>query len=409
MFSGQIATFSASFVLVKILTEYLSPEEYGILSLGITVTVLLNQMLTGGISAGITRIYSIAANRDDLKNYADAVHYLKILISGVIFLLGSTIVLVFYLFNYFQWAQLAAVAVVLAVVTSLNDIETALHNAAQHRFIVSFHNSVNAWMKILFALLLIKIYKATSVVVLFGYIFSTVITLFSQYFLFKNFVFHRYDNQLNRRDWLRQILKYSGPVSIWGAFMCFKQLSDRWALQSFATISDVGKYAVLLQISFTPIVQIASIGLSFFSPILYQTVGDASDQSKNFEIHILFWRYLKYCGLVTFLILVATGLLHKRIFELLVAKEYQNISYLLPWMIAAGAAFAAGQVLNLKIETEMRPAAMITAKVTSTIIGVMLNLLGAWIWSLPGVVGALVIYSFIYFGWMARLARSIHI
>ena len=96
MFAGQIATFSASFVLVKILTENLSPEEYGFLSLGITVTLLLNQILTGGISAGITRIYSIAANRDGLRNYIDAVRYLKFSISVVIFLLGSTIVLFFY-------------------------------------------------------------------------------------------------------------------------------------------------------------------------------------------------------------------------------------------------------------------------------------------------------------------------
>ncbi|MFM2394687.1 MAG: hypothetical protein RLZZ546_2669, partial [Bacteroidota bacterium] len=53
--SGQIATVIGSFFLVRVLTEYLDPVDYGKLALGLTVAGFVNQLVMGGISNGITR------------------------------------------------------------------------------------------------------------------------------------------------------------------------------------------------------------------------------------------------------------------------------------------------------------------------------------------------------------------
>ena len=94
---------------------------------------------------------------------------------------------------------------------------------------------------------------------------------------------------------------------------------------------------------------------------------------------------------MTWLSLAATGLaffvallLHKWLFKLFVAENYSTASYLLPWVILAGGLFSAGQILALKLMSEMRPESMTVVKVTTA---------------------SLVIFSFVYCIWMAWLAR----
>ncbi len=64
--AGQIATVLGALVLVRVLTEYLEPAQYGQLALGLTVAGLVNQVVMGGVLAGIGRFYSIAAEANDL-------------------------------------------------------------------------------------------------------------------------------------------------------------------------------------------------------------------------------------------------------------------------------------------------------------------------------------------------------
>ncbi|MBK7312915.1 hypothetical protein [Candidatus Aalborgicola defluviihabitans] len=115
---------------------------------------------------------------------------------------------------------------------------------------------------------------------------------------------------------------------------------------------------------------------------------------------------------MTWLSLAATGLaffvallLHKWLFKLFVAENYSTASYLLPWVILAGGLFSAGQILALKLMSEMRPESMTVVKVTTAIGGVGLNIWCASYFGIAGVVASLVIFSFVYCIWMAWLAR----
>ena len=51
--SGQISSVIGSLVLVRVLTEYLEPSEYGYLALGLTFASLVNQLVMVGLIAGI--------------------------------------------------------------------------------------------------------------------------------------------------------------------------------------------------------------------------------------------------------------------------------------------------------------------------------------------------------------------
>jgi len=99
-------------------------------------------------------------------------------------------------------------------------------------------------------------------------------------------------------------------------------------------------------------------------------------------------------------------LLNEWIFHLLVAEKYHGVSYLLPWMVLGGGIFAAGEILALKLMSEMKSAKLITIKIMTAFTGIGLNIYGAYQYGLPGVVAASVVFSVIYLFWIAWLAQN---
>jgi O-antigen/teichoic acid export membrane protein len=114
---------------------------------------------------------------------------------------------------------------------------------------------------------------------------------------------------------------------------------------------------------------------------------------------------------LTGFVLGATGaafllslLFHRQIFEVLVASEYAAVSRLLPWMLLAGGIFAAGQTIALNLMSQMRTRAMMAAKIATALMGVALNFAGAYWLGITGIVIAAVLFSILYFAWMAMFS-----
>mgnify|MGYP005864662281 CR=1 FL=1 len=185
-----------------------------------------------------------------------------------------------------------------------------------------------------------------------------------------------------------------------------QQVSDRWALESFASTADVGQYAVLFQLGYSPIIIVTGMATAFLAPILFQRSGDATNAVRNAGVNQLTWK-LAYLALVlTGLVTLFTFVAHNWLFSFLVASEYRSMSFLLPWVVLAGGLFAAGQTLSLKLMSEMKTRALATAKITTALLGVGLNIIGALLAGLDGVVFALVAFSASYLLWIIFLTRS---
>jgi O-antigen/teichoic acid export membrane protein len=85
---GQIAAVLGALVLVRVLTEYLEPHQYGQLALSLTVAGLVNGVLMGWTTNGITHFYSIAAEKQDLSGYLLAARRLLIYATAAVVAVG---------------------------------------------------------------------------------------------------------------------------------------------------------------------------------------------------------------------------------------------------------------------------------------------------------------------------------
>lgn len=405
IFGGQVANVLGALILVRVLTEYLSADQYGQLALGLTVAGLVNQLVMGGLTAGIGRYYSIAAEKQDLAGYLHATLYLLVYATAAVIVIGIILMVSLKWFGYSQWIALAAAALLFALLSGYNSTLNGIQNAARQRAIVAFHGGLDAWLKILLAVGVMLWLGTSSTAVIIGYVCSSALITISQLIYLRRTIPQKHSSSQSLQSWAPQIWAYSIPFTTWGGFTWMQQVSDRWAVQIFASTSEVGEYAVLFQLGFTPIALISGMAISFLGPILYQRSGDATDHARNTNVHRIGWRIACLSLFVTLLGFMITFALHEWLFGILVASEYRESSYLLPWVVLAGGIFASGQMLALKLLSEMKQSSMTTAKIITALIGTLLNVVGAALAGLQGVVWSMLVFSGLYFIWMAVLAR----
>lgn len=403
--AGQVAAVLGALALVRVLTEYLTPAQYGELALGLTVAGLVNQVVMGGLTAGIGRFYSIAVAKNDLTGYLQASRRLMGYATAVVVAIAAVLMAGLTWFGYSQHMGLAAAALLFSMLSGYNASLSGIQNAARQRAIVAFHGGLDAWLKILLVVGVMLWLGSTSTAVVLGYALSSLLVTGSQLLLLQRRISHPDHGHGNAHEWTGQIWGYSWPFSAYGFFTWLHQASDRWGLQNFSTTEEVGLYAVVFQLGYWPIGLLTGMVMTFLGPVLYQRSGNASDPLRNADVHRIAWRITQACFCLTALVFALTLLLHEWLFKILVAEEYQSFSYLLPWMVVAGGVFAAGQMLALKLMSEMKSSAMTTAKVVTAIIGVILNICGILFFGVAGLVAALVLFSAIYFIWMAWVAQ----
>jgi len=404
--SGQVAAVIGALVLVRVLTEYLEPEQYGELTLGLTIAVLVNQVVMGGLTAGISRFYSIAAEKNELPEYLKASQRLMgyaVMTAGAITITSIAGLL---WVGHSQWILLATAALVLSVFGGCNSALVGIQNAARQRAVVALHGGAEAWLKILLAVSMMLWLGRSSTAVIWGYVLSSLIVTGSQLFFLQRMNRPQGAQTDTSGDWGLQIWAYSWPFSVWGIFTWLQQISDRWALQTFSSGHEVGLYAVVFQLGYVPIGLVMGMAVTFLAPILYQRSGNTADQTRNLSVHRIAWRITFASLAITALAFMFTLLLHEWIFELLVATKYHEVSHLLPWVVLAGGVFASAQMLALKLMSEMKSEVMTTAKIVTAILAVGLNIYGASQFGSQGVVVALIAFSCIYFFWMVLLAQT---
>jgi O-antigen/teichoic acid export membrane protein len=97
---------------------------------------------------------------------------------------------------------------------------------------------------------------------------------------------------------------------------------------------------------------------------------------------------------------IITAYGHDWIFHVFVAEKYASVSYLLPWLTLSGGIFAAAQMLSIDRMSALDTKGLIAPKVVTAIAGGLLNLAGAYLYGIQGVVAASLIFSLVYFGWL---------
>jgi O-antigen/teichoic acid export membrane protein len=389
-----------SIALIRVLSEYLSPEQYGVLALLLTIPLFFNYVYAGGLSIALARFYSVAVEEDNFVGFQQA--------SGRLFKIGAFSVaaaglcLMIGLYGIGQSQLIMPVALTLLLSIFSSNFSAIIHmqSTARYRATVTLETLLEALLRFGFVLGGLLWIGGTTSVVLIGYTSSAVVVLCISQFIFANQTRHlKKTTQHNQHEWQLRLSRFIKPFLIFGIFGWIQSASDRWALQAFTTEADVGKFAVLFQIGFLPMGMVGNFLGNLISPILYRESGNGSDDSRNEDSHRKNWKVTQLMLSLTLVGTLLAWLLHGWIFRIVTTPSYHGVSDLLPWMVFAGGLFYTSQSLVSQAIVECRPHKLTKVKVSIGIFGALCNISGAAYAGVPGVVAALVICSASYLTW----------
>ena len=400
---GQIATVAASFVLVRVLTENLDPEQYGQLGLGLTIASLMNQVVIGGIIAGVGRFYSIAAEKQDLGGYLHATRSLLRYAATAIAGLGLILMAILYWLGYLQWMGLAAAAIIFSILSGFNSALSGIQNAARQRAVVAWNSGLDGWLKILLALGVMFWLGHSSTAVVIGYALSTLLVTGSQFIFLRRLIKNPSKIVDADNQWLQQICIYSWPMAAGGLFNWGYYASQRWALELFTSTGDVGHFYALTQIAYTPIIVAAGMLMSLLTPILYARAGAATDDDRLRTTHRVVICVALFGFGFTLLLAGLSFFMHEPIVRWLVASDYRQMSIYVPYFILAAGVLSVSQALSLILTIENDTIRILPLAIIGNGSTAALNFYLTYQWGMKGLIAAMVIGALIHLTWMLKL------
>jgi len=406
---GQIVTVAGSLALVRVLTELLDPLQYGQLALGLTIGGLVNQVAMGGITTGIARFYSIAAEKGDLGGYLRAskrlmgyatlgVGAVALILTGGLFVTGQS-----------QWLGLLAAVLIFSILSGYNSALNNIQNAARQRAIVALHGGMDAWLKIGLATVVVWWVSSSSTAVVIGYAFSALLVTGSQLFFLKRLL-RRHEGVtqiLSDEDWERRMWIFSWPMMAGGLFNWGYYASQRWALELFVSTADVGKFYALTQIAYSPVSLAGAMVMSLLVPILYARVGDPGNHQRVANVRDFVFKITGLGVMATLLVAGIAIFWHETIAKLLVAEQYRGMFVYMPLIVVSAgllqSSIALSSILTLANQTKL----VLPLATTGNLIIILLNMIFTRQFGLPGLVISITVGSMLHLAWMLKIVLSL--
>jgi O-antigen/teichoic acid export membrane protein len=396
---GQVAAAIGVVLTVRTLTTLLGPQSYGELSLGITLSTLASQVILGPLSNAVDRFFVFARETGEIPEFLVAAKRLTTGASLLVLLAGTAIICGLSVLGP-QWILLSCAAVAFALLSGWDKLLSGLQNAARQRRAVALHQALREWLKLVLAVAAVM-FARSSVSALFAYAVASMIVLASQFVVFRRLVepvaLARPRVSLASATEQR-ILSYALPFALYGVFTWLQLSSDRWALEWFTNTSIVGLYAAVSQLGAYPLSMLTVLVMQLVAPILFSQAGDGRDPDRVANAMRRLWLL---CGAMLLLTIVGTLvslLAHTFIFRLLIGPEFAQVSFLLPVAVLASGIFSTGQIASLGPQIVGNSKSLILPTLGTAALSVIMNIVGAILFNIEGVLGALLLFSVCYAG-----------
>lgn len=404
---GQVISMIGVVVAVRVLTSFLSPEVYGEFALGTTVATLTSQVALGPLSNAAERFFILSQESGELSEFVAATRSLTTRVSAIILIVGVTLCAAIGIFDV-HWLPLGVTALSFAVLSGWDKVLSGIQNAGRQRAIVAWHQALREWLKPLFALGGLIAFNSSATVLL-AYSIAAAGVLISQLVFLRRFITPK--AALGARAVTAQMIgnrmwRYALPFSAYGIFTWLQISSDRWALQWFMDTDAVGLYAAVSQIGAYPFTVLTGVLMQLIAPVLFTQAGDGRDHAR---VQSAMRTLALLCG--GMLALTAVGSIislagHQFIFDLLVGREFGQVSYLLPLAVLASGVFNTGQIASLGPLIVGDSGSLLVPTIGAAALSVLMNIVGARLFGIQGVMVALLLFSICYAAGVALVGLS---
>jgi O-antigen/teichoic acid export membrane protein len=383
---GKLAAAIAMVLTIKILTNYLSAQQFGEFALALTFCNFVAQLIMGPLGHGVGRFYIEAEKAGELGGFWVAVKNLFIKSFVLIFMIFLFVLVVVNLLKYEFDAGvlLLGLAFLFGYIAGLNDIFCSIQNMALRRFISVRNNIIEIYLRLIFIPILVLLFDATAIMALLAYILSGLLALIVN--LAEKNNIGMIANQV-KNNWEGKILGLAGNALMWGVFVWLVQASDKWSIGIYSNAADVGKYAVIYQLSYVPVVIVFSVANTILAPLIFKSgkidlSGKSNLYTFAFSAITLGFLFYEFFGAAMLVILSRV--------------DYAEYSNLMPLLYLSAVFYSIGDLLSIQRLGNMDFGIVRRNKIIAALVGLLFNILGAKYFGVTGVAYSILIYSFVY-------------
>jgi O-antigen/teichoic acid export membrane protein len=337
---GQLAAFVGGFIAIKLLTSMLGPAAYGELALGITIAGLVQMFVYGPIDQTVLRFVSVHRERGSLGLFIAALKRIHTIAASLVIpavLLTSVAV---YLWASAEWSWLVLSSCLFGIVSGFYGTFLSLQNAFRQRRIVTLHQGIDVWLRLILAIIAVTMFGRTGSVALIGYFLAASIMAVSVvYFTLKIPAIENWDilikSQRAITRTIYELAQYGKPFVYFAAFGIVSAYADRWIVFGVLGSEAVGRYVAIYQLANAPVVLAVGLMNQFVVPVIFDRAGALVTEAQSFQsTHVLYQAIGIFSALI-FLMVGVAYLFSESLVGLVTGPEFLAYHHLL-WIIVLG-------------------------------------------------------------------------
>lgn len=359
----------------RLLIARIGPEQYGLLSLGLSITGILTTIALLGLNLGIGRYVPFFIGKKDEKNVAFTIkESLKIACVSSIFL--SSIVFIFsknISIYFFNTESLIPVLRIMSFSIFLGTINVIFYDIMISFQRIKYHvvmkNIFENVIKIILVLILVYFLSYGVNGAALGYIASMTIASLVSFVLIRKYIFNflkleNYKDQNLRRE----IISYSIPLMFSGILISLISWTDTLMIGYFRGPTEVGIYNAAL-----PTAQLIYIIPYTLTVIFLPVITKLYARRETGVLEVIYKRVTKWIIFINFLLFSFLFLFSAPIINILFGRGYSGAIY--PLLILS-AGFFIGYLLlpTEKIFMILKKTKLIFfITLTTTVLNIILN------------------------------------
>lgn len=365
---GKVTTALGTLIGIRLLTEFVSKEVYGELSLLIGLMILASNFFTGPLFLAAQRFYSEAAISRTIWSFRHTiVSILKWLTSvpvGLI-LIGGAVYSLSHSISYLAFLALTGCMVSKIVLR----LEVCLLTAARRQKASAICQALEAWCRPALAVLIVVLLGETSHSILLGYFSATaVIVLCLHLFPVR---LEGVDNPKGPVETDKKLFKniwlYAMPLIPQALVGWVITFSDRYIVGGLLGTGSVGIYAVAYGVIGMPfLIAGASIGQTLRPPYFDAvSCGDKRLEKKMLRTRLMATLLVSAFGVIT------VYCLQHWIAVIFLAEEYRSSVLLMPWIAGGMGLQIIAQVFDCVLFAYKRTKLILLSQVIGAIVCVL--------------------------------------
>ncbi len=351
---GSIGLRFGSFLLLPILTRYLQPSDYGIISL-VTVTILIiGSILAVGIPEAVLRMY-FDYKGEDTRKYLGSAWIFSILYASAI-----TCLLYFFseplfkiLLTKIEFDPYIKLAILSAFFTNFTYIPMILMRAREQSVSYITINIITFLLDIGLRLYFVIVLKQEAI----GFIKGSMYAHLIMSILLLVYMHRQISYTVNRKH-IKETLKFCLPLFPSVLMTNVSGIFDRFVMDRYVQLDSLGIYNIGFMIG--QILRVFTSAVKTAWVTFYMQIGVSRKDAGSILSKIATYYY-------TFIVLIGLGLsvFAKEILIIMTTEPFYSAYQLVPWFVIAelfmGFRFIVASGIMLKKKTEYAPVITVIA------------------------------------------------